>query len=1084
MQKSMRSLVTLAAVLLLVLAGAGCSAKAKKAYHQSRANRFYDAGQFDRAEIEYIGVLRNDPANSQAYGRLGLIYYEQGRLQRAMFFLSKGSEMSPNDLNLRVKLGFIYSSAGQVTQALAQANFVLEKKPQDDEAPLLLAETATQPKAIETVRQRLQTMARNGDRAAIEVALGNLALRERDLAAAGAAYKKAQALEPKSSAVNAALAALAWAQGDLKQAETFFKAAADASPVRSPRRMQYVRFKIQTGDLAGARTALAALIQAAPDYLPASMVLAEIAAAEKKYDECAALLDKALALDPDNFDALLFQGQLDLARGEPEKAVTHMERMTRVYPQVARVHYQLGTAYAAVNDLVKAAGSLTRALELNPNFIEATLLLAEIQIRNANAAPAILALERLRQKQPQLAPAQLLLADAYRLAGRVNDALAIYRAIETAFPTNAQVPMLRGAALLQLQEKAAARKAFERVLELSPGHLPAIEQLVDLDLANTNFDAAMQRANDEVQRNPKRVELRILTAKVLLAQRKRDQAEAALLQAIELAPENLGAFLLLAQLYSDTGQNEKAVAKLDAVMAKDPRNTAALMLAAKIYNANKDYKGAAEAYEKLLKIDPRFSPALNNLAYLYLTFLNNLDRAYELAQHARELLPFDPSTADTLGWACFKKGSYQTALGLLQESAAKLEAEPEEQFHIGMAARSEVQFHLGMARYMTADEDAARAALQQAWSSGADFPGRDECQRCISILDLKPDAAEAAARATLEKRVAEKADDPVALVRLARIYQREGNAGKAIAAYEAILQALPKNLDAMTSLTRLYAAKDPKKAYEMAKAANKLAPYDPEVSHTLGRLAFQAGDYQFAASLLQQTSQGQPNDALLLLDYAQAAYSIGKISEAQTALQSALNLNLPAAQAAQARRSLDLIGLAAVPAQAAAANARIGEILKAEPDDAPALLARAAACEFNSDAAGAEQAGEKILEHYPDFTPAQKQLARLYAAEPAKVDRAYALAAKAREASPDDPALAKIMGVILVQRGDYSRAVNLLKQSAAKMNADAEVFYYLGSAQYHLKNRAESKANLQQALALKLSGQPAEAARQMLNELK
>jgi putative PEP-CTERM system TPR-repeat lipoprotein len=1071
MQKTMRRMVTLAAVSLLVLAGAGCTAKAKKAYHQSRANRFYNASQFDRAEIEYLGVLRYDPENSQAYGRLGLIYYEQGRLQRALYFLSKGSQMATNDLNLRLKLGFIYSSAGQSTQALAQANFILGKRPLDDEAPLLLAEAAIQPKDVEAIRQRLQTMARSGDRAAIEVALGNLALRERDLATASADYKRAQALDPKSITVNAALAALAWAQGDLKLAETLFKTAADASPIRSPHRMQYVRFKIQAGDPAGARAALTDILKAAPDYLPASMVLAEIAASEKKYDECAGLLDKVLALDAGNFDAMLFEGQLDLVRNQPDKAVTDMERMAHVYPQVARVHYQLGSAYAAGNDLVKATASLTRALELNPNLIEATLLLAEIQIRNANAAPAILALERLREKQPRLAQAQLLLADAYRLAGRLNDALAIYRTMEAAFPTNAQVPLLRGATLLQVPDKAAARTAFERVLELSPGHLPAIEQLVDLDLGEKQFDAAMQLVSGEVQKDPKRVELRILSAKIFTAQGKRDQAEAALQQAIELAPDNLGAFLLLAQLYSDAGQSDKAMAKLDAVLAKDSQNTSALMLAAKIYNANKNYQGAADAYEKLLKIDPRFSPALNNLAYLYLTFLNNTDRAYALAQQARELLPFDPSTADTLGWACYKKGSYQTALGLLQESAGKLPEEPE------------VQFHLGMASYMTGDEAAARAALQQALKSGADFPDRDEGRLCMSILDIKPDTADAAARAMLEKRIAEKTDDTVALVRLARICQREGNAGKAIAAYEAILQAMPKNLDAMVNLTRFYAAKDPKKAYDMAKAANKLAPYDLEVAHVLGRLAFQSGDYSFAANLLQQTSQGQPNDASLLFDYAQAAYSVGKTSEAQAALQSALNLNLPAAQAAQARRIFDLIGLAANPAQAAAAGARIADILKSEPDDVPALMARAAACEFKTDAAGAEQAGEKILERYPDFTPAQKQLARLYATDPAKLDRAYALASKARETFPDDPALAKIAGVILVQRGDYSRAVNLLKQSAAKINTDAEVFYYLGSAQFHLKNRTESKASLQQALALKLSGPPAEAAKQMLSEL-
>jgi tetratricopeptide (TPR) repeat protein len=1072
MQKNVRNLLMLALAVLLLVGGAGCSAKAKKAYHLSRANRFYDASQFDRAEVEYLNVLRYDSTNALAFGRLGLIYYEQGRMQRAAYFLGKGSQLATNDLNLRLKLGFIYTSAGQLKPAQDEAIFILGKNPQDDDAPLLLAETVGQPKDVAPVRQRLQALARTGDRAAIEVALGNLALRERDLATAGAAFKKAQALDPKSSAVNAGLGAYSWALGDVKQAETYFKAAADAAPIRSPRRMQYARFKIQTGDLPGARQTLEEILKQVPDYVPATLVLAEIAAAEKKYDESAGWLDKVQALDPDDFDAMLFQGQLDLTRGDADKAVTDMERMARVYPQVPRVHFQLGAAYRAANDPVKASASLHRALELSPNFVEATLMLAEIQISSGNASPALIALEQLRQQQPQLLQAQLLLADAYRLQGRINDALAIYDSLEKMLPKNEQVPLLRGAALLQQNDKAAARQAFERALQLAPGQPTALEQLVDLDLSEKQFDTAMQRLSGEVQKAPKRVDLQIMMAKVFLAQGKRDQAEVTLQKASALDPTNQGAYLLLAQLYSDTNQKDKALAELDAAMAKNPKNVPALMLAANIYSASKDYKDAATAYEKLLKLDPKYSPALNNLAYIYSEYLGDLDRAFELAQRARDLLPFDPSAADTLGWIWFKKGSYANALGLLQESGAKLPAEPE------------VQFHLGMASYMTGDEVAARAALQQALQPGAVFSGRDECQRCISIIDLKPAAADAAARTLLEKRVVEKPDDPVALVRLAAIYQRDGNAEKAIATYEALLQALPKNLNAMIQLTRLYAAKDTKKAYDMAKDANKLAPYNPEVSALLGRLAFRSGDYQLAASLLQQTSQAQPNDPQLLFDYAQAAYGIGKISDAQSALQNALTLNLPAVQTAQAQQMLDLIGLAAAPAQAAAAGSRIDAILKADPDNATALMARAVASQYNADATGAAQAYEKILDRYPDFAPAQKPLAWLYAAVPSKLDRAYELASKARDAYPDDPAIAKTMGVILVQRGDYGHAVNLLKQAVASLTADGELYFYLGTAQFRLKNRIESKSSLQQALALKLSGPQAEAAKQMLTESK
>jgi tetratricopeptide (TPR) repeat protein len=1071
MPKTLRIVLTLLAVLALAFAGAGCTAKAKKAYHLSRADHYYRAGQLPAAEIEYLNALRFDHDNALANSRLGLIYYDQGRLQRAAFFLGRATQFSPDNLEVRLKLGFIYSSVGQFSNALVQANYVLEKKPLDDEAPILLAEASALPKTAAAARQRLQAMARAGDRAPIEVALGNLALRDHDVATAEAALKKAQTLDPKSPAVNAGLAAVAWARDDVKQADACFKAAADASSVRSPRRMQYIRFKIQTGDLAGAQALLADIIKAAPDYIPASMVSAQIAATEKKFDESAKLLDQVLALDEDNFDALLFRGQLDLARSQAGQAVTDLERMARLYPQVPQVQYQLGSAYLAANDTTKAAACFNRTLELNPNYIEATLLLAEIQIKTGNADPAIASLEHLRKQQPRLAQAQLLLADAYRLRNRATDALALYRNLESLYPTNAQIPLLHGAALVQLKDDAGARQEFERALELSPGNLPATEQLVDLDLSETNFDAATQLINRDLQAYPKQVTFRLLAGKIQLAQGRRDQAESTLQQALELDPENQGTYLLLAQLDSDTGQNQKALARLNEAMARNPDNPSALMLAAKIHTDNKDYQGAADAYEKLLKIDPKYSPALNNLAYLYSENLNNLDRAYELAQHARELLPFDPATADTLGWISCKRGAYDTALGLLKESGAKL-------------PQPEVQFHLGLAAYMTGDETTARAALQRAGQPGTDFPGRAESQLCLSILEINPATADAAARARLEKRVADKPNDPVALVRLARIYQRDGSADQAATAYEAMLKAKPSSLDAMTNLISLYAPKDLKKAYDLAKTASKLAPYDPSVSHLLGRLAFQSGDYNLAASMLQQALQNQPNDPALLFDYARATYSIGRVSDAQSALQGALAAALPAPQADQARRMLDLINLAAAPAPAAQAGARLGEILRAEPDNVPALMARAAASQAAGDDAAAAQLCEKALALYPDFTPAQSQLAQLYAADPAKLDRAYALAVKVHDALPDDPAAAKTLGIVLVQRGDYAHAISTLKQSAFKLNSDPVVFYYLGSAQFHLKNRAESKASLQQALDLKLPGKLADSARQMLAQLK
>jgi Flp pilus assembly protein TadD len=133
----------------------------------------------------------------------------------------------------------------------------------------------------------------------------------------------------------------------------------------------------------------------------------------------------------------------------------------------------------------------------------------------------------------------------------------------------------------------------------------------------------------------------------------------------------------------------------------------------------------------------------------------------------------------------------------------------------------------------------------------------------------------------------------------------------------------------------------------------------------------------------------------------------------------------------------------------------------------------------------AEQVYEKVLSLYPDFGPAKRRLAILYAADqPADNQKALQLATQAREAFPEDPDVAKALGILAYRQGDYARSSRLLQESASKLNGDAKVFYYLGMDQYRLKQQTESKRSLQRALDLSLSGELASEARRVLAELK
>ena len=156
---------------------------------------------------------------------------------------------------------------------------------------------------------------------------------------------------------------------------------------------------------------------------------------------------------------------------------------------------------------------------------------------------------------------------------------------------------------------------------------------------------------------------------MLAAEGKWDGVEDEVRQTLKLAPNFPGAYDLLVQAYIETNKLPQAIKELKELVGEEPKNSSALMTLALVYERMKDYPKERDVYEKVLSIDPNFCPALNNLACLYSEQLNDLNKAYDLARKAHELQPQEASAGDTLGWVLYKRGDYQQALSILQNSA-------------------------------------------------------------------------------------------------------------------------------------------------------------------------------------------------------------------------------------------------------------------------------------------------------------------------------------------------------------------------------------------------------------------------------
>jgi tetratricopeptide (TPR) repeat protein len=1037
-----------------------------------RANRYFDAGQYDAAEIEYLNVLRIDGRNPQAIGRLGVIYFDQGREGKSLPFLLAGRKFEPENLEVRLELGLYLLAFEKFKEAREEAIYILGRDPSHAEAPLLLAEAALRPKEIEEARQRLGGLpAQIAARAPVLVAMGTLDFRQHHFPEAEILFRRALSADPKNSAAYTALGALYWAKNDVPDADQAFAKAADLSSARSSKRLQYAQFKIQTGNRDAGRQILEDVVQKAPDFLPASMLLAEMDEQEKKYDEGAALVAKVLARDPGHPDASLLSGRLWLAKGNPEKAVAGLEKAQKIYPNYSQIEYELAQAYLAEGETEKAASNLRRVVIQDPDYVEAVLALVEIDMRKGDTRAAIGLLTPLVQKHPELTQARYLLAKAYVGQNDPIAAIGEYRQIAEGRPQDPQPYLLTGLVLLQQNEREQARSEFEKALAMAPDYAEALEQLVDLDLGENQFAAALKRIDAQIVKSPSSSGLQMLLARVYLGQRDMVRAEAALQKVIQLKADSPMAYFLLGELYFTTKQDKKALEDLKEVVEKNPKDIQALMLMGTIEDREMDYAATRNTYEKILAVDPDFGPALNNLAYLESEKLGDLDKAFEMAQKARKLLPNEPNVADTLGWILYKRHQYTWALGLLTESA-------------GAQTDPVIQYHLGMAQYMVGDEASARTSFERALQPSQDFPGIDEARKRLSVLAIDVQTAGPVERSLLEKAAAERPEDPVVLSRLVAVYEREGTLDKAIAVCETATRAYPKDVAVITLLARLYYLKgEMAKGFDLAKAAHALAPDDPDVAQILGRLAFSMHDYPWSLSLLKEAAAKHPNDPDTQFDLAQAFYSTGGVSDAVAAMRNALGSNAKFGRAADAARFLDMVAIGDDPARALSEEDRIESDLRTEPENVPALMAMGNVFEQKGNPIAAIQEYEKAIGHYRDFTPAERRLMILYAKDPASDPKGFELATKAREAFPGDAQIAKACGIVIYRHGEYRRAESLLEDAANRLGSDGEVLFYLGMAQYRLKENS-SKATLERALGMELRADLDAEARSTLAKIR
>lgn len=1152
MRIAKKILICFCVVALTITGGTGCS-KVKKARRMAAAEKHFKAGDYEKAELEYQAVRQIAPMDPVALSRLGTIFFNQGKPYFARVYLEKALEASPGNVAARVLLGRTLADLGSYTEGYEAARQVLTNQPGNLEALVLLADTAQIPQ-IQAARKILEAAPQSAKGSAEwSVAAAILLAKEKKVAEAEQTLNSALSKDPKNYLALHTLGNLYFRQKDLVRAEAALKRACETAPLRSATRMDYIKVIGRLKGLDEAKAAAQALAKEAPDFVPPLILLTEIAQEQRNLQECSALVEKTLTLDPSNFQARLLKGSLLIEAGDTN-AISYFERMVEPYRKAAAqnqgtattaqggtnqagtniagspvakqpqapsgtratsppqsptakvpplILQKLGESYllvAAEAYQDKALEYLNEAVSKDPNLFPAVIRRDAILISRggADVERAVGSLERLTKQVPDIVEAKLLLADGYRRLGKYDLAIQQFSDLSEKYPKKADYPYFAGLVYRGRTNFAAARQALEKALAVEPGYLPALDQLLELDVFQGRTEAALQRLGQELGRKPDSAPLRYLEAKtyaqIALPQANRGGAnsgatpqtslvldglnaetkkkvETALLKALENDPLFKPAVLTLSSLYAVSGQADQGIAQLIAFTSRT-NEMEVLMQLAVMQDKNKDREGATRTYEKMLALVPGNIIALNNLAILTLDIPGQLDKALELAKRARDILPREPAIAETLGWVHFRRGEYDRALPLIQEGIERYPDNPE------------IQLHVGLTHYMLGNEQEAKTNLDQALSNQTGFPHKGEAQAALTVLNMREESFTAEAVAALEKRLAENPNDLPALKRLAAAHEQSGAFEKAANEYQQYARAVRASAAKAQAMIKAASILDQKlnksaQALELAKAARPLDPQNPQLAKLLGRLLYEAGDAKYASSLLEEAVR-VGNDPEVVYQLGLTYYALGRKADAEGRMRELAGAAGGQPFSSQAKQFLSLSGAVSDPSKAPQAAAEAQKLLETQPGYLPALHLLAAAQEQSGKFKEAAQAYGRILEKYPAFTPAIKQLIVLNFTRLGDDVQAYTLATKNKELIAQDSDLANILGILSFRREDYQAAVRYLQpvQDQAK---SPEGIACLQLAKAKLRQKPDLKA-LQSAVDAGLPAAIAQEAKKVLAE--
>jgi tetratricopeptide (TPR) repeat protein len=297
---------------------------------------------------------------------------------------------------------------------------------------------------------------------------------------------------------------------------------------------------------------------------------------------------------------LFCQGRVAVFDKAYDRAAALLERAVGLDPERAYSYNALGIAYLERAEYDRASLAFRDASRRAPFWPYPVHNLALAQGEKGAYDDAIRAYDTGMKLAPRAAYLPYNLGLLYQRLKRLKDAEAMYKKAQALDPANPLVLTALGYLKAQARKPADAEKLYRDALShdatsLSTNHDLAL--LLAADPKRLDEAVALWRAN--LNRSPEHLPSRLSLARALARAGRREEAVVEYQQIVAARPEYSAARVALADLYSALGKRGEALAQLEAALKVEPDNAEALERAGSLYD---DPAKARAAYEHALRV--------------------------------------------------------------------------------------------------------------------------------------------------------------------------------------------------------------------------------------------------------------------------------------------------------------------------------------------------------------------------------------------------------------------------------------------------------------------------------------------------